>query len=351
MNRQTQARQESERRAQGALLELLCSVSIWRTVMTRVLPLCGASAWWMALLCLLPGLAVALLFRGLMHITRTASLADACRAALGEMGAILLPLALALPLLADGLSSITALITLFTEGVGTRGTQLTLAILTGAALLFSLHREGLARAVYLLRWILTAVAAVLTAMMLRDARLDHLFPLYGAGEENVFAAFKAGCSLAWPLTLLLTREASQGRSRLGDGVLTSLWVVAAMLLLTLLVPHELLVRQRGLADWLLLPAHFGSNGLRLLGLCLLLLTFYLAIGAAVQQATQFLCSPLIHVPAWLPHGLLAALLLTQAGNVSLLWDWLGRIEPWLLAPLAGLAAICLPIALLRRNRR
>ena len=351
MIRQANSRHDSERRAEGALLHLLCAVSVWRTVMTRILPLCGASAWWTALLCLLPGIAVAALLRGLMHITGTDTLTEACRAALGGMGAILLPLTLALPLLADGLSSITALITLFTQGIGTSGTQLTLAALTGVMLLFSLHREGLARAVYLLRWILAAAAAVLAVTMLGEAKLDHLFPLYGTGEADVFAAVKAGVSLAWPLALLLTLGPSSGQGRLRGGLLSVLWAAAAVLLLTLTIPQELIIRQEGLADWLLLPTRYTPNALRLLALCLVLLTFFLAIGAAVQQATQLLCSPMKAMPAWLPHGLLAAMFLTQAGDDSLLWTWLGRIEPWLLAPLAGLAVICLPIALLRRNRR
>ena len=54
MNQETLSRLDGERRAQQSLLHLLCAVSIWRTAMTRILPLCGAAAWWVTLLCLLP---------------------------------------------------------------------------------------------------------------------------------------------------------------------------------------------------------------------------------------------------------------------------------------------------------
>ena len=47
--------------------------------------------------------------------------------------------------------------------------------------------------------------------------------------------------------------------------------------------------------------------------------------------------------------LLAAMFLSQAGDVSRMWTWLGRIEPWLLMSLAALAVICLPIAFIRRK--
>ena len=53
MNQEMLSRLDGERRAQQSLLHLLCAVSIWRTAMTRILPLCGAAAWWVTLICLL----------------------------------------------------------------------------------------------------------------------------------------------------------------------------------------------------------------------------------------------------------------------------------------------------------
>ena len=349
MNRQTLSRIDGERLAQRTLIRLLCAVSIWRTAMTRVLPLCGASAWWTTLLCLVPGFSVTILLRLVMHMTRTATITEAVRACLGRGGTMLSSLAFVVFLLLDGVSSITALITLFTEGLGTRGTQFTLAILTGVVLLFSLHREGLARAAYFLRWGMIAAAVLLAAFLLTDAKLDNLFPLHGDGDRSVLAAVKSGFSLAWPVALLLTVPPSSGQGRLRSGVLPAFGAVAAVFLLTMNVPHELLIRQKGLAGLLLLPTKFAPNALRVIAMCLLMLTFFLAIGAAAQLGTDHLCMPFKSVPAWLPYALLAAMFLSQAGDVSTLWRWLGYIEPWLIVPLALLAAVSLTIALIRRK--
>lgn len=349
MNRQTASRRDGERRAQVTLIRILCAVSIWRTAMTRLLPLCGGAAWWVTLVCLMPGFLVAALLRGTMALTRTTTLNEAARACLGVAGGFLLSLVLAALLLLDGVTSITALITLFTEGLGTRGTQLTLAILTGVVLLFSLHREGLARAAHFLRWGMVAAAMLLAACLLTDARLDSFFPLYGEGDASVLAALKAGGSLAWPVSLLLTLEPPIGQGRLRSAILPAFAAVAALLVLAATVPHELLIRQEGMAGLLLLPAHYASNALRVLAMCLTMLAFFLSIGASAQLGTASLCMPWQRVPAWLPYAVLAGMFLTQAADVSSLWDTLQAIEPWLLTPLAGIAILCLTIALIRRK--
>ncbi len=346
MIQQLHARQSGETRAQTCLIRLLCAVSIWRTLMTRVLPLCGAAAWWVGLVCLLPGFAVAALWRAVMARNHAATLTEAVRASLGRFGAVLLSLTLAALLLVDGVSAITALITLFTEGLGTRGTQFTLAALTGIALLFSLHREGLARAAVLLRWGMLAAALLLAAFLLPGAKADHLFPLYGEGTVSVLTALKAGASLGWPVTLLLTVEPMPGRSRLAGAVLPSFAAVAALLLLSLTVPQELLTRQEGMAALLLLPTRYAPNALRVVAMCLIMLTFFLSIGAAAQLGTAHLCMPWSRVPAWLPYALLAAMFLSQTASPARLWELLACAEPWLLAPLAVLAIL----SLIRRKK-
>ncbi len=346
---QLRARLAGEARAQAAFLRLLCAVSVWRTVMTRILPLCGASAWWTGLVCLLPGFAVAALFRWIMALTRSSTLPEALCACLGKAGAIALSLTLTVLLLAEGVMSITALMTLFTQGLGTRGTQLTLAVLTGVVLLFCLHREGLPRAAYFLRWPMVIAAAAVAVFLLTNAKPDHLLPHWGDGESSVLTAAKAGISLTWPITLLLTQEPVRP-GRLRGGILPVFLALGAVLLLTLAVPHELLTRQEGLAALLLLPAQYLPNALRVAAMSLTMLSFFLAIGASAQLATTHLCAPFASVPTWLPHVLLAAMFLTQAGNIAKLWDFLGTIGPWLLAPLALLAAAALPVALIRRNR-
>lgn len=350
MNDQTRSRLDGELRAQGTLIRLLCGMSIWRTAMTRVLPLCGSAAWWVSLLCLLPGFGVAALLRLVMRFTRTATLAEAVRACLGKAGIVAASAMLTALLLIEGVSGMTALVTLFTQGIGTRGTQLTLAVLTGAILLFSLHREGLARAAQFLRWGMAAAAVLVAAYLACDARLDHLFPLYGDGRSSVWPALQAGLSLSWPVALLLTVEPSGRGRRLTGGVLPAFCAVGGLLLLTLVVPHEVMTQSSGLAESLLLPVRFAPNAVRVIAQSLMMLVFFLSIGASGQLGASSVCLPLRRSPEWLPYVLVAALILTQAADVSVLWAALEIIVPWLLAPLLALAVLCLPAALIRRRK-
>lgn len=351
MNAQSRSRMDGERRAQGTLLRLLCAASIWRTAMTRVLPLCGGAAWWVALLCLLPGFGVAALLRLVMNLTRTATLSEAVRACLGKTGAAAASMVLTALLLVEGVSGMTALMTLFTQGIGTRGTQLTLAVLTGVILLFSLHREGLTRAVHFLRWGMAAAALLVAVYLAGDARLDHLFPLYGDGRSSVWQGLQAGMSLAWPIALLLTVESSRGRQRLIGGILPAFCAVGALLLLTLAVPHEILLQSGGVARSLLLPVRFAPNAVRVIGQSLMMLVFFLSIGASAQMAASSVCLPLGKKLEWLPYVLVGGLILSQAADASALWALLEQIGPWLLAPLLALAILCLPAALIRRKIR
>lgn len=346
---QLTSRIAGENSARLTLVRLLCAVSVWRTAMTRVLPLCGGAAWWVTLLCLLPGFSVALLLRWMLRLTCSATLAEGVRACLGRTGAVLLSCVMTMLLLSEGVSSMTALITLFTEGLGARGTQLTLAALTGVALLLSLHREGLPRAAHLLRWGMIAAAVTLGAWMLSKAQLDHLFPLQGEGERTSLEALKAGMSLAWPVALLLSAAPSR-QGRLCRAILPVFSAAGTVLLLTLTIPHELLIRRGPLASLLLMPVRYAPNALRVLAICLTMLAFFLAIGASASIATDYLCLLLNRPPVWLTYALLAGMVLSQAGDTPALWAVLGCIEPWLLLPLGGFALLCLPIAFIRRKR-
>lgn len=351
MNRQIQSRTEGERHSRRIMIQLLCGVSVFRTAVTAMLPQGGAAAWWEVLISLLPGVAVMGLLMLSMKLTHTVTLAEMLRVCLGKAGVVILSAVLPALLLLDGIASITALITLFTEGIGSRGTQLTMAVLTGVILLFSLHGEGFARACGFLRWLIVAAALLWAVMLATDASVDHLFPLYGNGTDAVMQTVMAGGSLSWPLVLLLTLEPTEGENRLISAVTPALAAVGAVLLLTLTIPHEMLVRQSSLAERLLLPAWFVSNGIRILGLCLLVLTFFLAIGASVQLATAQLCLSLAHKPGWLPYGLLTLLVVTQTAEIPELWQVLTLVAPWHLTPLAALAVVCLPAALIRRRRK
>lgn len=316
--------------------------------MTQVLPLCGTAAWWVTLGCLLPGFAVAALFRFVMHRTHSDTLTEAVRACLGQAGARMLSLVLAALLTMEGLAGLTALITLFTQGVGTKGTPFTLALLTGGALLLSLHRQGLPRAAHFLRWGIVAGTVLLGACLVPDVRLDHLFPLHGEGDAAILAGLKAGASLGWPVVLLLTVQPA-GKGRLRSGVVPAAAVAAALLLLALTIPQELLFRRTTLAALLLLPSKYTPNALRILYLCLLMLTIFLSIGAAVQTATLYLCAPLKGCPTWLPHALLIGLILAQTGDAPQLWEGLSALQPWLLVPLGAVAIVCTGVEFVRRK--
>lgn len=349
MNQQIASRISGENRAERVMLQLLCAVSFWRTAATRILPLYGTSGWWIALACLLPGFAVALLLRWAMALTGASNVTEAVRVCLGRAGAAAFSVLLALLLAVEGVSALTALLTVFTQGVGTRGTQFTLAVLTGAVMLFALHREGLPRAVYLLRWVMTAAALAVAAFALCEAKLDHLFPLHGAEDQSSLSGFLAAPGLAWPVTLLLTLPPGEKRGRICSGILPAAAAVSALIITTLTVPHELLLRRTTLADALLLPAWFAPNALRVIWLCLLMLTFFLSVAASLQLATRHLCAPFSSVPEWLPHVLLAGVVLTQLIDPQYLWQLLVCVEPWLLLPLLAAAVIILPIAFIRRK--
>lgn len=343
-------RRRGEMRTERSLVQLLCAVSALRTALTRVLPLGGGATWWVLLLCLLPGVTVLLLGRMACRMTGTRTLTEMTRSVLGQRGAWVTAVVLAALLLLDAAASMTALITLFTEGVGTKGTQLTLALFTGGALLGCLHRKGLPRGVYLLRWPLLAGAAVVLAAQLTHLRVDHLFPMQGGGMRDVAAALRAGSSLAWPAVLLLCLP-GENRQPLALEALPALLPPAAVVLaLCLAVPHEQLVMHGTLAECLLLPGRYAHEAVRLLSHCLLLLSFFLAIGGAALWSTELLCAPLDRSPQWLPYVVLALLTATQALDAPSLWRLLGKLEPWLLLPVAALTGGCLAISMIRRNR-
>ncbi len=338
-----------EARARMALVQLICIVSILRTALTRLVPLSGSAAWWLIPLCLLPGMVVYGLLVLAMRLTETTALDSLVRSCLGRVGGWWLSLLLGALTLLDGVASMTALITLFTEGVGTRGTQFTLALLTGAVLLTCLNREGLARGVYLLRRVMLGAALLIGLLGLSSVRVDCLFPPLGDGQAAVLSALRVGMSMAWPLVLLLTLPPAEKMQRV-RGVCPVLLAVAATLLFVCLTnPHELLIRFQALADCLLLPTRYASSAVRTLAQCLLMLLMFLSIGGAAQLATDYFCAPVGQAPRWLPYVVLALLTATQAMPPEKLWRVLETIGAWLLLPFGLLTILCLPIAVYRRK--
>ena len=172
-----QKRRDGQRQTQNALIGLLSAVSMTRIGLTQLLPLCGSAAWWLSAACMLPGLCVYGALRLLLRRTHTRTLTDCARKLLGNFGGILIMLTLTLPLLLDGIASLTALITFFTEGIGARGSQFTLTLLTASVMLIALNRDGLPRGVYLLRHVLLVAAAIIAINALLDAHPDVIVPI------------------------------------------------------------------------------------------------------------------------------------------------------------------------------
>ncbi len=342
------ARMQGERAAAKSLVMLLAAVSMLRTALTRVLPMAGSSGWWVIPVCLLPGLLSCALLAGVMRLTGAPTLQELVRRCLGRAGGWIGSALLALLLLTDGASSMTALITLFTEGIGTKGTQLTLALLTGGVLTFCLHREGLPRAVYLLRWVLLGSALLLWTLLLSAVHRDGLHPVLGQGREAVKAALLSGVQMGWPLLLLLTVPADEARSRLRSLVPSPAAVMVTVLLVCLTHPHELLIQLRGLPDGLLLPVRYAGNGIQVLGQCLLMLTFFLSIGGCAQLAGDLAARG--RAVRWPAYAALLLITATQALTPDLVWHVLQRIEGWLVLLLGGLLTVCLLCALMRGKR-
>lgn len=338
-------RQQGETRARRAMVQLVCTVSILRTGLTAVIPLAGGASWWTTLVCLLPGIAVYAVLAALMArrgVNSLQALIGACLgrrlyAAIAVIGGGLLML--------EAVTTLTALITLFTRGIGTRGTQLTLALLTGGALLLSLHREGLPRAVYLLRRGLVIALLLAGALCLTGLKADALFPLTGGGMASLRAALAAGCGMGWPLIMLLTVPEDGPRARLSALSQVLLIGLGGMLLICLSAPHELLLRCRTLAGCMMLPAYYASPAVRMLTRCLMMLAFFLAIAGNVQLAEESFLSPLAsrsgsRAPMFLLAGAAVA---TQALDAGALWQGMAAVQPWLLLPGAVLCAGCVMV--------
>lgn len=206
-----QKRRAGQRQTQNALIGLLSAVSMTRVGLTQLLPLCGSAAWWLSAACMLPGLCVYGALRLLLRHTHTRTLTDCARKLLGNFGGILIMLALTLPLLLDGIASLTALITFFTEGIGARGSQFTLTLLTASVMLIALNHDGLPRGVYLLRHVLLVAAAIIAINALLDAHPDGIVPLLGEGVPPLKNGFRSSWGMSWMLLLLLEFPAEEGQ--------------------------------------------------------------------------------------------------------------------------------------------
>lgn len=345
-------REEGERRARLSALRLFAVSSMTRTLVTRILPLSGSSGWWVTAACLLPAVAVYLLGWLCLRLTRTGTLREAIRACLGPAAAGALSILTALTLLADGASGFTALICLFTEGVGSRASVMTLAVVTVAALLACLKEDGLDRGIRLMRTPLLLLCLVLLADLAGMARTDGLFPVLGPGKSAVWQAISAGWSLGWPLLLVLDiPPVTPPARRVRDMLPPLAFVLVCALAVCLALPCELVTTGRELAAALLLPPAFLRPLNRTVALCLWMLSLFLSVAVAAKRAAENLLAPWGRELFFLPGMLAAAMVGTLLAGPDRVWQASGAVSPWLLAPFALAVAIALPAAVIKRLRR
>lgn len=339
-------RLEGERRAQRAMVQLVCAVSILRTGLTAVVPLVGGASWWVLLVCLLPGLAVYAALALLLHRTRSGSLVSLLGRCLGRRGSAAACALGGALMLGEAAASLTALMTAFTQGLGASGTRWSLALLTCGALAAALHGEGLPRAVVVLRRVLTAGAVAALALSVQRLRADALFPMMGAGGPSVWVALRTGWGIGWPLVFLLAVPEESPRQRLNAPCPVVLTALAVVLFVQLISPHEVLVQTRSLADCLLLPAHDAPSALRMLARCLLMLGFFLSIAGNVLLTAEGVKACV----AWpkIPWAILAVVALSQALDAGALWRGIMRVQPWLLIPGIALVILCGVMPVFRR---
>ena len=337
-----QKRRAGQRQTQNALIGLLSAVSMTRVGLTQLLPLCGSAAWWLSAACMLPGLCVYGALRLLLRHTHTRTLTDCARKLLGNFGGILIMLTLTLPLLLDGIASLTALITFFTEGIGARGSQFTLTLLTASVMLIALNRDGLPRGVYLLRHVLLVAAGIIAINALLDAHPDGIVPLLGG--------IRSAWGMSWMLLLLLEFPAEEGARRTPAMLAGLLPCPVILLLLSLAIPPELTVPGRSLASGLVLPTLFLQPAVRTLAQCLLMMTLFLSIAGSAQLAARFLTSSCQKPKKWVPYALIGLLTLTQLFDISRLWRVLTALTAWSLAP-GVLLLLVLTIARLCRREK
>lgn len=345
-----QKRRAGQRQTQNALIGLLSAVSMTRIGLTQLLPLCGSAAWWLSAACMLPGLCVYGALRLLLRRTHTRTLTDCARKLLGNFGGILIMLTLTLPLLLDGIASLTALITFFTEGIGARGSQFTLTLLTASVMLIALNRDGLPRGVYLLRHVLLVAAGIIAINALLDAHPDGIVPLLGEGVPPLLSGIRSAWGMSWMLLLLLEFPAEEGTRRPPAMFVALLPCPVILLLLSLTIPSELTVPGRSLASRLALPTLFLQPAVRTLAQCLLMMTLFLSIAGSAQLAARFLTSSCLKPKKWVPYVLIGLLTLTQLFDISRLWRVLTAFTAWSLVP-GVLLLLLLTIARLCRREK
>lgn len=339
-------REAAERRARLTALRLIAAVSLLRAGAGYLLPRNGAAGWWTLLVCLAPAWAVYLLAWLAMSRCGASTLRQAAERLLGRGFARLLGWIEAACLAAEGASCLTTLVTLLDEGVGVAVSPAALAAITASAVALCLPGMGLARSVQLLRWPMLLLAALAAVDLLGGARIDHLCPLLGDGAVRSVRRALPCAGVGWPLILLL-EVSPPDTGRRTRGWCAPLLVPAAMLLVTLAFPHEILTLHTGLAESLLLPGMFVSPANRTILLCLWILLTALTAAVCVKGAA----TAALRRPALWPSGmLLAGCAALQLAGADAVVPLLRQAQAWLAAGLGACTAVLFLRGMTRRSK-
>lgn len=307
-------RHQAESRTRQSAAGLLTAAAIWRTSVWSLAPGSGSACWWIIPLCAVPGVLMALAASSALKCSGVQTLPEAFRKMLGRRGASLWKATLALLLLAEALMMMTALITFFTRGIGTQGTPLTLALLSGGVLIACMHRDGLPRGIFLVRWVLVGAGLIAAVDALLMARWDHIFPIGGEGAEVNMSALLSGSGMAWPLTLF-HQEQRRHLTKSALPLTLAAGVVFPVALL-LMFPHEWLLNLQNAPEKFTAIIRHLHPGVHTLCQCLWMLMLFLGCGVSLHHVSE-LADGENRFP-WLPWLLVAATSASQAADACAL---------------------------------
>lgn len=344
-------RQEAERCCQRAELRLYLLVTALSQGVTVLFAQTGAAVTWMTPLCVLPGLALWGLGTLCKRLAGAPTLTEAFRAGLHPLAAALWQGYVALALLWQGEAALTEVVCLFTEGVVMNIAPFGMAAVTVATALCCCQRKGLPRCIWLLRYPLLALLAMLFLELVWNGHWDYLLPITGAGEAVNRALWLDLTAMGWPLMLFAELPAREQGQRRDTGPLPVLLLLCLLLgAVAFSLPTELALTGKNLADAMLLPMVFLTPVNRLLALTGWVLGLLLVLAVSLRRSAALAPGKPTREPL-LCLALGIALLLPHLWDEQRLRSLLKLMQPYVLLPGALMIFCLLPGAILYQRRR
>lgn len=308
----------------------------------------GSAGWWLAIVCMLPGVIVYGMLALALWKTGCESVPEMAQKLFGKAGRRIVTAVTAVSLVIEGMASLAALATVFVDGVGTSVSAVLFMAVAAAVLCLCTEKDGLVHGIGLLRWVLGAFAVLIIVNTLAQARMDHLFPPGGDGTQSWLQACRMWWSMSWPMILLLYEAPpkNEGRGWLTPPVL----VTGSALALCLALPHEMLTLPRTLAERMLLPGVCLAPGNRVLLMCLWTAGMGVTAVICAVRASDFLTLPWKWSEKWLPRLMLVLFASVHLLGMGVLERMLDALDGWMLAPFALMAAVLLITALCRGKK-